>query len=463
MGKGVTKKRLGKKSRIIALVGVVGLVLGGWCASRWDVWFDNPDEAAYTPSNVPTRVLLTFGNENGLTRNVSWTAGKTVQKAFVELFDRDDSLMSRVDAVGEVFESRSGQAVYYVARLRDMKAGHAYRYRVCTGNQYSAWYAFHLPTEEEGHTSFLYMGDIQDSIGGMANQLLRKALHHHPDAEFLVCGGDLTERPTDAYWGETFESLDSVGQAMPVLTVTGNHDYLKGVICQLERRFSLIHSYFLDSMIGENQVFTVCYQDVQMFCLDGNREFFYLATQRKWLREQMSKSQAKWKIVVIHHPLYSIRGSMNNIIQRWMFDGLIREQGVDLVLQGHEHAYARMTAHDDDGKAATPIYTISHCSPKNYRIEFDERFDKFGSGSRYYQTVRTHADTLFLAAYDAFTHSLYDSLLIVKREDMARVIDLGQDIPERILFTPNPNNRKDVAFAQRIEAYKKKSKSKKFQ
>jgi predicted phosphodiesterase len=463
MGKGVTKKRLGKKSRIIALVGVVGLVLGGWCASRWDVWFDNPDEAAYTPSNVPTRVLLTFGNENGLTRNVSWTAGKTVQKAFVELFDRDDSLMSRVDAVGEVFESRSGQAVYYVARLRDMKAGHAYRYRVCTGNQYSAWYAFHLPTEEEGHTSFLYMGDIQDSIGGMANQLLRKALHHHPDAEFLVCGGDLTERPTDAYWGETFESLDSVGQAMPVLTVTGNHDYLKGVICQLERRFSLIHSYFLDSMIGENQVFTVCYQDVQMFCLDGNREFFYLATQRKWLREQMSKSQAKWKIVVIHHPLYSIRGSMNNIIQRWMFDGLIREQGVDLVLQGHEHAYARMTAHDDDGKAATPIYTISHCSPKNYRIEFDERFDKFGSGSRYYQTVRTHADTLFLAAYDAFTHSLYDSLLIVKREDMARVIDLGQDIPERIHFTPNPNNRKDVAFAQRIEAYKKKSKSKKFQ
>lgn len=154
---------------------------------------------------------------------------------------------------------------------------------------------------------------------------------------------------------------------------------------------------------------------------------------------------------------------MNNIIQRWMFDGLIREQGVDLVLQGHEHAYARMTAHDDDGKAATPIYTISHCSPKNYRIEFDERFDKFGSGSRYYQTVRTHADTLFLAAYDAFTHSLYDSLLIVKREDMARVIDLGQDIPERIHFTPNPNNRKDVAFAQRIEAYKKKSKSKKFQ
>lgn len=463
MGKGVTKKRLGKKSRIIALVGVVGLVLGGWCASRWDVWFDNPDEAAYTPSNVPTRVLLTFGNENGLTRNVSWTAGKTVQKAFVELFDRDDSLMSRVDAVGEVFESRSGQAVYYVARLLDMKAGHAYRYRVCTGNQYSAWYAFHLPTEEEGHTSFLYMGDIQDSIGGMANQLLRKALHHHPDAEFLVCGGDLTERPTDAYWGETFESLDSVGQAMPVLTVTGNHDYLKGVICQLERRFSLIHSYFLDSMIGENQVFTVCYQDVQMFCLDGNREFFYLATQRKWLREQMSKSQAKWKIVVIHHPLYSIRGSMNNIIQRWMFDGLIREQGVDLVLQGHEHAYARMTAHDDDGKAATPIYTISHCSPKNYRIEFDERFDKFGSGSRYYQTVRTHADTLFLAAYDAFTHSLYDSLLIVKREDMARVIDLGQDIPEHIHFTPDLNNRKDVAFAQRIEAYKKKSKSKKFQ
>ena len=267
--------------------------IAGWCASRWDVWFHNPEEAPYEASAVPTRVLLTFGDEDGMrSRNVSWMCGDEVQAAHVELVDNaqlnDNCQLSTlnsqlIQATGEVFESRSGKAAYYVARLRDLKEGHTYRYRVCTGKEHSEWYEFHLPHQDEHETAFIYMGDIQDSIGGIANQLLKAAFKQNPDAAFFVCGGDLTERPTDAYWGETFESLDSIGQVMPVLTVTGNHDYLKGVICQLERRFSLIHSYYLDSMVGENQVFTVRYKDVQLFCLDSNRELFYLWTQRRWL------------------------------------------------------------------------------------------------------------------------------------------------------------------------------------
>ena len=444
-----------------------------WCANRWDVWFHNPEEAPYTSSAVPTRVLLTFGNEDGIrSRNVSWMCGEEVQVSYVEISDKD-STPKRVKASGEVFESRNGKAAYYVARLRGLKDGHTYRYRVCTGDQRSEWYQFHLPMKKANETAFIYMGDIQDSIGGIANQLLKEAFRKNPDAEFFVCGGDLTERPTDAYWGETFESLDSIGQTMPVLTITGNHDYLKGVICQLERRFSLIHSYFLDSMVGENQVFTVRYQDMQLFCLDSNREFFYLWTQRQWLEEQLAKSKAKWKIVVLHHPLYSIRGNMNNLIQRWMFDSLIRDYGVDIVLQGHEHAYARaLNAQPSTSnfqlsisnfqfstfnfQLSTPIYTISHCSPKSYRIEFDERFDKFGTGSRYYQKVQTKGDTLFLTAWDANEETLYDSLLIVNTQGTKVVKDCGKDIPEKLTFTPDPDNKKDVAFAERIKEYKQR-------
>ena len=192
--------------------------------------------------------------------------------------------------------------------------------------------------------------------------------------------------------------------------------------------------------------------------LDSNREFFYLWTQRKWLEEQLEKSQAKWKILVLHHPLYSIKSNNNNLIQRWMFDDLVNQYGVDLVLQGHEHAYARMTAHYKNGAPAAPVYTVSHCSPKNYRIHFDERFDKFGISSRYYQTVTIHGDTLAMAAYDANTHALYDSLMIVvnpvKDYKWRPVVDLGKDIPENMDFTPDPGNKKDRKFAERIEEYK---------
>lgn len=409
-----------KAVRIGALVLVGALII--WCASRWEVWFHNPEEDPYTASEVPTRVLLTFGDEDGMrSRNVSWMCGDEVQEAYVELEYKgqrttDDEQQTachgiRISAVGEVFESRSGKAAYYVARLRDLEAGHTYRYRVCTGEKKSEWYEFRLAHQDEHETAFIYMGDIQDSIGGIANQLLKEAFRQNPDAEFFVCGGDLTERPTDAYWGETFESLDSIGQAVPVLTVTGNHDYLKGVIGTLERRFSLIHSFYLDSMVGENQVFTVRYKDMQLFCLDSNREFFYLWTQRQWLEAQLKKSEAKWKIVVLHHPLYSVKGAMNNLIQRWMFDDLIQEHDVNLVLQGHEHAYARR---GDNGQQST-IYLISHCSPKGYRINPPEgRFEKIEKDIRTYQKVRISGDTLVVTAFDAEKGTLVDSIVKVK-------------------------------------------------
>ena len=209
-------------------------------------------------------------------------------------------------------------------------------------------------------------------------------------------------------------------------------------------------------------VYTLNYGDAQIFVLDSNREFFYLWTQRQWLKKQLEQCKAKWKILVLHHPLYSIKGS-NNKVQQWMFDDLVRDYGIDLVLQGHEHAYARMTARHDLAGAITPVYTVSHCSPKNYRIRFDDRFDKYGISSRYYQTVTVSGDTLFMATHDAYTHALYDSLLITEwtvnnslltlQGKARKVVDLGKDIPECMDYTPDPTNKKDRKFAKRIQEY----------
>ncbi|MBV7609710.1 metallophosphoesterase family protein, partial [Escherichia coli] len=102
--------------------------------------------------------------------------------------------------------------------------------------------------------------------------------------------------------------------------------------------------------------------------LDSNREFFYLWSQKEWLEKELQTSDARWKIVVLHHPLYSVKGKYNNLAQKTIFNSLIQKYNVDLVLQGHEHAYARMTLHDEQGSATPPVYTVSHCSPKSYRI-----------------------------------------------------------------------------------------------
>lgn len=435
--------------RIVTLLLV--LSLAAWVAARWNVWFGNPEELAVEPLATPGHVLLTFGDEDEVSRNVSWQCDTVVQPSHLELINLEDGDTARIEAQGEVFESRNGRAAYHVARLRQLRPSTHYRYRAVTDGKVSPWCDFQTYAQNRDKFSFMFVGDVQDTIGGVANQLLLDAWKHNPDVEFLVCGGDLTERPANQYWAETFRTLDSIGQSLPVLTVTGNHEYLKGVIQRLEHRFPLVFSYFLDSRVEDNMVYTLKYGDAQLFVLDSNREFFYLWTQQKWLEEQLAQSTAKWKILILHHPLHSLKGN-NNKVQRWMFDDLVRQYGIDLVLQGHEHAYARMATHDENGTAVTPVYIVSHCSPKNYRINFDEKFDKFGISGRYYQVVSINGDTLAMATYVAGTHELYDSLLIVG-SGPRQIVDLGKNIPEKMDFTPDPTNKKDRKFAERIQEY----------
>ena len=213
--------------RIVLLV--ILLAMAVWVATRWQVWFGNPEELAVKPLETPGHVLLTFGDDNEMSRNVSWQCDTTLHTSWLELVSDSDSVS--IEAQGEVFASRKGKAAYYVARLRDLKPDTHYRYRAVVGPRLgvaessSPWYSFQTHTASRDRFSFLFVGDVQDTIGGIANSLLMEAWAQHPEVEFLVCGGDLTERPANQYWAETFRDLDSIGQSMPILNVTGNHDY----------------------------------------------------------------------------------------------------------------------------------------------------------------------------------------------------------------------------------------------
>ena len=424
-------------------------VFAGWCATRWNVWFHNAPELPYSPLVAPGRVLLTFADDER-SRIVTWQCDSVLRPSWVELVKLPDGDTLRIEAQGEVFASRSGKAAYYIARLCNLEG--RYAYRAATEDRVSAWFDFEVKAAGRRPFSFLYIGDVQDTLLGETNRFLREALQRHPQCEFTVCGGDLVERPTDSYWDEAFRNIEGIGQHMPFVTVTGNHDYFKGIRQRIERRFDLIFPYFQTTSVDDNRVYSLKCADAQLFLLDSNRRPHKLWQQRRWLHRQLEQSQAPWKILVLHHPLYSLKGH-NNLVQRWMFDGLAREYGIDLVLQGHEHAYARMTNHDAEGRPTTPVYTVSHCSPKNYRIQFDRRFDKFGISSRYYQIVEVADSVLTVSAYEVYNHQLYDSLRIVRRAQDTYIEDLGRNIPEYLEYTPRPGNKKDEKFAERIRRY----------
>ena len=64
--------------------------------------------------------------------------------------------------------------------------------------------------------------------------------------------------------------------------------------------------------------------------------------QLKWLRDELAKSETRWKICYMHHPLYtSGRYGSSARALRLAVEPLLVEGDVDVVLSGHEHFYER--------------------------------------------------------------------------------------------------------------------------
>jgi 3',5'-cyclic AMP phosphodiesterase CpdA len=79
---------------------------------------------------------------------------------------------------------------------------------------------------------------------------------------------------------------------------------------------------------------------VQFFGLDTNVNADW-KTQVSWLEQQLKQSQAPWKIVFGHHPIYSSGhyGTDPAMVKR--LSPLFRKYGVQLYINGHDHHYER--------------------------------------------------------------------------------------------------------------------------
>ncbi len=79
---------------------------------------------------------------------------------------------------------------------------------------------------------------------------------------------------------------------------------------------------------------------VQFFALDTNHNADW-KTQLAWLEQELSRSDAPWKVVFGHHPIYSsgIYGSNQAFIKS--LTPLFQKYGVQLYINGHEHNYER--------------------------------------------------------------------------------------------------------------------------
>lgn len=111
----------------------------------------------------------------------------------------------------------------------------------------------------------------------------------------------------------------------------GNHD---------DRELQRKYKYF--NMGGEYYyTFKLPRQGVRVFALESS---YMDSKQIQWLERELSTSTDPWKIVIMHHPLYSTGKTHGpSLSLRQVLEPLFVKYGVSVVFAGHEHFYQRIT------------------------------------------------------------------------------------------------------------------------
>lgn len=416
----------------ILLVLVIGLSL--LIKLRWNAWFGNPPEPEYVTSLVPDRIILSLGEDTGTERYVSWRCDTVPRKGYVEVWNREKDDTVRVAARDTLIYSRAGKSVFYHALLKGLEPGTEYSYRVANEGKASDWYDFFVEGQRDT-LAFITLGDIQDALGGETKGIFQDIHRHYPRVSFWAFGGDIIERPMDVYWSYWFDTMEGIVQSVPVVAATGNHEYLKGVVKRLDTRWTSTFKNPVNGPEGfEGRTYRLSFEDMDFITLDtdGLQSPMDYVRVRRWLDETLGRSDKKWKVVMMHHPVYSVRSGRDNPFIRWTFKPVFERHKVDLVLEGHDHGYSRIASRDGEDRPTTPVYIDSNCSPKLYPIGFDKIHDRLGSNLNFYQYITLKGDTLSVKVFTT-EHEIYDDIAVVKDgAGQVNVYDNATHIPESL-------------------------------
>jgi hypothetical protein len=147
--------------------------------------------------------------------------------------------------------------------------------------------------------------------------------------EFAIMLGDNmygTERPQDyaRKFELPFKAL--LDKKIEFYAALGNHD-------DPNQRF---YKHF---GMGGKRYYTYAKNDTRFFVLDSN---YMDKDQQRWLEEELSKSNSKWKIAYFHHPIYSSGRHGSELDLRAIIEPMFIKYNLNVVFAGHEHFYERI-------------------------------------------------------------------------------------------------------------------------
>ena len=400
------------------------------------------------PSPLPDRIVLTWTGDPARSQDITWRTDSEVDAACAEFAVAEPgpqfaTRAKRVDAKSESFTSDLGDCRMHSVHLADLSPKTKYAYRVGDGIHWSEWFHFTTAAAEPEPFTFVYFGDAQNEVRSLWSRVIREAHLDAPRAAFMLHAGDLVNRANrDAEWGEWFGAGGWLNAMTPSIATPGNHEYARD---EDDRRRLTDHwrPQFAFPQNGpdglKESVYWIDYQGVRIISLNSNEQ---QEEQVPWVEEVLADNPSRWTIVTFHHPLYSAAKDRDNARLRNLWKPIFDKHRVDLVLQGHDHAYARSSLDVPDvptenvaagvnAKTGPTVYVVSVSGPKMYDVKEGRPFiSRSASGAQLYQLIHIDGDELLYEARVA-TGELYDSFLLKKREgEVNELVEKVPDTPE---------------------------------
>lgn len=397
-----------------------------------------PAPEIHRPTPIPDRIILTWNGDPATTQAVTWRTDTTVTQGLAEITVAEE---------GPLFKSRTQShtatttplvtdpytAHYHTVVFRGLTPATKYVYRVGDGANWSEWFHFSTASATPEPFTFIYFGDAQNDILEHWSRVIREAYSDAPKARFFLHAGDLVDRANnDAEWGEWHQAGGFLNAMVPSIATPGNHEYQSRA---LSRHWRPMFEFPLNGPEGlEETVYYLDYQGVRVISLNSNER---VDEQVPWLDQVLSKNPNRWTVVTFHHPVYSSARGRDNPRIRDAWKPLFDRHQVDLVLQGHDHTYARtnVTTNVPTGVNVASqegtVYVVSVAGPKMYNLERTDLMRRVAEDTQLYQIIHVDHNHLRYEARTA-TGRLYDAFTLQKQEGRPNLIIEGQvEGPER--------------------------------
>ncbi len=417
-----------------------------------------PDQEKYAPTILPDRIVLSWTGDPATSIAVTWRTSAEVQQGWLEVAEATAGpefarQAKRLPAVASPHESPWGAAHYHSVNVGELAPETKYTYRVGDGENWSEWNQFTTASADAKPFTFVYFGDAQNDLHSHWSRVVREAYSDAPKAAFLLHAGDLINKgDNDADWGEWFAASSHIHRMIPCIATPGNHEYVKSgesiLGITLGRKLT---SYWRPvSAFPENgpdglheTAYYIDYQGVRVISLNSNEQ---LELQAEWLEGVLTQNPHRWTVVTFHHPVYSSAAGRDNALMRDIWQKVFDKFHVDLVLQGHDHTYARTHAvrHEENvptgvtarSETGGTVYVVSVSGPKMYNLEKRPQMARAAEDTQLYQIIHVNGDELRYEARTA-TGQLYDGFRLNKQADgRNQLTEQIPDTPERLRQKP---------------------------